>query len=41
LAKPPFSLLVTNLPGQPGTTSFTDTNTAGGSPFFYRVGVGQ
>ena len=41
LAKPPFSLLVTNLSGQPGTTSFTDTNTAGGSPFFYRVGVGQ
>jgi hypothetical protein len=37
----PFSLLATNLPGQPGTTSFTDTNTAGASLFFYRVGVGQ
>jgi PKD repeat protein len=40
-ASPPFSLLATNLLGQPGTTSFTDTNTAGASPFFYRVGVGQ
>jgi len=41
LAKPSFSLLVTNLPGQPGTTSFTDTSTAGPSLFYYRVGVGQ
>ena len=41
LATPPFSLLATNLLGQPGTTSFTDTNTAGASLFFYRVGVGQ
>ena len=38
---PPLSLLATNLPGQPGTTSFADTNTAGASLFFYRVGVGQ
>ena len=38
---PSFSLLATNLPGQPGTTSFTDTNTAGASQLFYRVGVGQ
>jgi hypothetical protein len=36
-----FSPLVTGIPGQPGTTSFTDTNTAGASLFFYRVGVGQ
>ena len=26
---------------RPGTTSFIDTNTAGASPLFYRVGVGQ
>jgi hypothetical protein len=36
---PPFSLLATNLPGQPGTTSFTDTNAAALAPLFYRVGV--
>jgi hypothetical protein len=35
----PFSLLATNLPGQPGTTSFTDTNSANLAPLFYRVGV--
>jgi hypothetical protein len=35
----PFSLLATNLPGQPGTTSFTDTNAAALAPLFYRVGV--
>jgi hypothetical protein len=40
-ATPPFSLLATSLPGEPGTTSFTDTNTAGASLFFYRVGLGQ
>jgi hypothetical protein len=39
-AKPPFTPLATSLPGQPGTTSFTDTNTVGVGPFFYRVGVG-
>ena len=38
-ATPPFTLLVPNLPGQPGTTSFTDTNAAGLVPLFYRVGV--
>ncbi len=28
-----------NVVGQPGTTTFTDTNAVGASPFFYRVGV--
>jgi hypothetical protein len=36
---PPFTLLATNLPGQSGTTSFTDTNAASLAPLFYRVGV--
>ena len=40
-ASPPFTLLAPALSGQPGTTSFTDTNTAGALLFFYRVGVGQ
>jgi hypothetical protein len=40
-ASPPFSTLATNLPGQSGTTSFTDTNGVGTGPFFYRVGVGN
>jgi len=38
-AMPPFSLLTNKLVGQPGTTSFTDTNATGPGPFFYRVGV--
>ncbi len=40
-AIPPFSLLTTGMPGQSGTTSYTDTNAAGAGPFFYRVGVGN
>jgi len=40
-AMPPFSLLTNKLVGQPGTTSFTDTNATGPGPFFYRVGVQQ
>ena len=40
-ASPPFTLLVPNLPGQPGTTSFTDTDAARLAPLFYRVGVGK
>jgi hypothetical protein len=35
----PFSLLVTNIPGLPGSTSYTDTNASGIGRFFYRVGV--
>ena len=38
-ATPCFRCVATNLPGQPGTTSYTDTNAAGGLLFFYRVGV--
>jgi len=38
-AQPSFSLLTNNIIGQPGTTSYTDTNAIGPSPFFYRVGV--
>jgi hypothetical protein len=37
----PFSLLQSNLVGQAGTTSFTDTNTAGLGASLYRVGVPQ
>jgi hypothetical protein len=41
VAGPPpiFSPLATGIPGQPGTTSFTDTNAANLAPLFYRVGV--
>ncbi len=34
-----FSLLQTNIPGLPDTTSFIDTNPPGSGPAFYRVGV--
>jgi hypothetical protein len=40
-ASPVFVPLATNVFGQAGTTSFTDTNTAATGPFFYRVGVGN
>ncbi|MCX6926308.1 MAG: hypothetical protein NT154_24345, partial [Verrucomicrobia bacterium] len=37
----PFTPLATDLPGQPGTTIYTDTSAAGLAPLFYRVGVGN
>jgi len=36
-----FLPLATNLPGQPVTTTYTDTNAVPNSPFFYRIGVGN
>jgi hypothetical protein len=38
-APPAFSVLRSNLRGQPGTTSFTDTNPVTGTPCFYRIRV--
>jgi hypothetical protein len=35
----PFTLVATNIIGQAGTSTYTDTNAAGVGPFFYRVGV--
>jgi hypothetical protein len=35
----PFSVLASNVLGQAGTTSFTDTNAVGTGPLFYRIGV--
>lgn len=39
LAATPFRVLATNLVGLAGTMTYTDTNTAGVAPRFYRVGV--
>ncbi|MCX6632915.1 MAG: hypothetical protein NTW28_35405, partial [Candidatus Solibacter sp.] len=37
----PFTPLGTGIPGQSGTTTYTDTSAAGLAPLFYRVGVGN
>jgi len=38
-AMPPFTPLATDIPGQSGSTSFTDTDAAQLTPLFFRVGV--
>jgi hypothetical protein len=34
-----FTPLATNIPGQPGTTAYIDTDAANWTPLFYRMGV--
>lgn len=40
-AQPPFSTIQSSITGRNGVKTLTDTNTAGNSPYFYRVGIQQ